>query len=103
MANKVKNKQVKDAYYKLFESVSGALFKVDPIGLASGGENPNEYDGETGEIISNLKYCKNEGDVLTVVYNTFCEMFDRKSAGPKAKYAQVAGEIWRMYQKFLAE
>ena len=100
MANKIKNKQVKDAYFKLFESVSEILFRVDPVGIASGKENPNEYDAEAGEIIAKLGGCRSEQEALTVVYDTFCDMFDKKTAGPKAKYTKVAGEIWRVYRAF---
>ncbi len=78
---------------QLFDLISAALFRADPIGIAFA-ENTDEYDIETASIIVELEKCECRDDVLKVVHGVFVQYFGAKKAGAVDKYFEAAGLIW---------
>lgn len=91
-------RQLRVEYGHLFDSVSALLFRHDPIGIAFDNENTDEYEPETGTILPRLRDCASGGDVLRVVYEEFVRWFDADNAGPEEGYAEIASEIWLLWQ-----
>ena len=83
---------------QLFEDVNKILFRHDPIGI-NFETNTDEYEPEAGTIIPRLKDCKDEEDVLNVVYEEFIRWFDQDTAGSKEKYDLIAKDIWEVWLK----
>jgi len=90
-------RQLKAEYGDLFDAVSALLFRHDPIGIAFDNENTDEYDPETGTILSRLRHCESSSDVLPVVPEEFVRWFDGENVGPVERYAQIASEIWELW------
>lgn len=74
------------------------LFRHDPIGIACDNENTDEYDPETGTTLLRLRNCESASDVLRVVHEEFVRCFDAVNAGPVKRYAEIASEVWRLWQ-----
>ena len=91
-------RRLKAEYGELFDAISALLFHVDPIGISFDNENLDEYDPETGTILPRLKTCKSADDVLRVVHEEFVRWFDADTAGSRKGYAEVANQIWQLWQ-----
>lgn len=91
-------RRLKAEYGELFDAISALLFRVDPIGISFESENLDEYDLETGTILPRLKACKSADDVLRVVHEEFVRWFDANTAGHRNAYAQLAEQIWQLWQ-----
>jgi hypothetical protein len=91
-------RKLKAEYGQLFDSVSALLFRHDPIGIAFDNENTDEYDPETGTILPRLRNCEAASDVLRIVHEEFVRWFDVGNAGPAERYADIASEVWRLWQ-----
>lgn len=96
--NKAQREELKRQYGGLFESISTALFRDDPMGI-NFETNTDEYEPEVGTILPRLRTCKSEQDVLNVVYEEFTKWFDPASVGPKERYTKVSAEIWAIWNK----
>jgi hypothetical protein len=85
-------------YGSLFDSVAALLFRHDPIGIAFENPNTDEYEPEAGTILPRLRDCESSNDVLRVVHEEFVRWFDAEIAGPEGPYAEIASEIWQLWQ-----
>ncbi len=86
-------------YRELFQAVSQALFKADPVGITAGIKTTDEYDPEAGTIIPRLRSCTSEEETLAVVHEEFCRWFGADIAGSIDNYRSVAKEIWGIWRK----
>ena len=84
----------KTEYPDLFRAVTDAMLRQDPIGLYRG-KNTSECEA-AATVIPRLKYCSSEADVATVLQQEFSKWFDWKRAGARARYADLASEIWKL-------
>ena len=96
--NKARREELKRQYGELFEDISAALFRNDPMGI-NFETNTDEYEPEAGTILPRLRTCESEEDVLDVVYEEFKNWFDPASAGPKENYTNVSAEIWAIWNR----
>jgi hypothetical protein len=72
MSNKSElNKEYKEA----FLSIRKIVDKIDPINLFPGVPD-DEYDPEVRDILSRIKNCKNEAELLQMVKGVFDKWFD---------------------------
>jgi len=60
--------------------------------------NPNEYQSEAGSALPRLGGCQSADDVCRVVHDEFVRWFAAAIAGPPERYAQIASEIWQLWQ-----
>ncbi|HLD34100.1 MAG TPA: hypothetical protein VJB66_05210 [Candidatus Nanoarchaeia archaeon] len=67
--------------------------KHDTIGIFFG-DNIDEYDLETKQIIAKFKSSKNKSEFLTLVHKVFIRMFDKKIAGSKSRYLKLSNELY---------
>ena len=84
----------------MFNAVSALLYRKDPIGI-NFEDNPDEYDREAGTILPRLRGCQSEKDVLRVVHEEFVRWFGLSDAGATEHYKEIAGETWRLWQRYL--
>jgi len=91
-------RRLRAEYGELFDAKAGLLFRADPIGISFDNENLDEYAPEAGTVLPRLKSCESADDVLRVVHEEFVRWFDAGTAGPPERYAQVASEIWQLWQ-----
>ena len=90
-------RQLKWEYGELFEAITALLFRYDPVGI-NFEVNPDEYESETGTILPRLRSCECSADVQRVVYQEFSRWFGSDNAGSAEHYAQIAEDIWRLWQ-----
>jgi hypothetical protein len=95
-------RRLKQEYGQLFDSVSALLFRHDPIGI-NFEENTDEYDLEAETILPRLRKCTSELDVLRAVHEEFVRWFEVETAGPLEKYAEIAKDIWDLWQTYLKQ
>jgi hypothetical protein len=87
---------VRQRHPGLFASVSGAMFRQDPIAI-NFGSNTDEYDPEAGTVIPRLTDCASVDDVEQVLHEEFTRWFGTDIAGDRARYASLAKEVWRLW------
>ena len=85
--------QARQKYGALFFIVRGVLERHDPMHI---GATPDEYEPEVVEVLPGLAAASTEEDVLSVVHTVFKRMFAPVDVGPRARFAPVASEIWRL-------
>jgi hypothetical protein len=90
-------RQLKAEYGKLFDSIAALLFRHDPTGI-NFDVNADEYETETGTILPRLRTCESSTDVQRVVHEEFSRWFGSEIAGSAEHYADIADEIWRLWQ-----
>lgn len=88
---------MKAEYGELFDSVTALLLRHDPIGI-NFKVNPDEYEPETRTILPRLRSCQSSADVLRVVHEEFSRWFGADTAGRPRRYAEIADEIWTLWQ-----
>jgi hypothetical protein len=86
----------------LFASVTGALYRHDPIGI-NFGSNADEYDPEAGTVIPRLTGCASVEEVTNVLHEEFIRWFGADIAGNRARYGPLAQEVWRLWTESQAE
>jgi len=96
-----RRERLKVEYGDLFNSIASLLFRRDPIGI-NFETNADEYEPEVGTILPRLPGCHSHEHVLRVVHEEFVRWFGADTAGPEERYAQIATEIWQLWQKFKA-
>ena len=79
-------RRLKAEYGTLFDSVSALLYRHDPVGI-NFEENTDEYEIEAETILQRLSRCH----TLEDVHN-----------GSREHYKQIAPEIRRLWQEYLA-
>ncbi len=97
-----RRKQLRQEYGQLFDAVSAAFYRHDPIGI-NFDDNADEYDLEAETVLPKLRACKSEADVLQVVHSEFVRWFDADTAGPLSAYVAIAGDVWRLWQAHLEQ
>lgn len=85
-------------YDELFEATVALLFRHDPVGMVLG-NNKDEYAAEAGTILPRLNECQSAEDVLPIVYEEFLHWFS-SAAGPRERYAEIAAEIWELWEDY---
>ena len=93
-----RRRKSREKYGELFDLTEALFFRHDPIGISF--ENPkiDEYALETENILPRLTNCKSLEDVLQVVHEEFVHSFYADTAGPPERYAQIASELWQLWQ-----
>jgi hypothetical protein len=91
-------RRLRAQYGELFDSLAALLYRHDPIGI-NFECNPSEYESEVETILPKLRHCHSAADVLQVVHWEFICSFDFATAGPIERYAEIASEIWQLWQK----
>jgi hypothetical protein len=94
-------RELQAEYGKLFDSTAALLFRHDPIGISFENPKTDEYEPEVGTILPRLHGCKSSDDVLRVVHGEFVRWFEASNAGRPERYAQIASEIWQLWQEHL--
>jgi len=91
--------RLKAEYGKLYDAVSEILFRYDPIGI-NFGHNTDEYEPEVRTILPRLNDCISVSHVRNVIHQEFVRWFDLDSAGPEARYEEIAEEVWAAWQNY---
>ena len=89
-------------YGSMFDNIAALLFKHDPLGI-NFEDNTDEYESEARTILPRLRQCHSVEDALRSVHEEFVRWFTPEVAGPQERYAQIASEIWGLWQAYLAE
>lgn len=89
--------KLRKLYGALFDDVSAALFRADPIGL-NFEENTDEYDTEARTILPRLTHCSSVEDALVVIHEEFEHWFGAERAGHRSRYVEVAAEVWAIWR-----
>lgn len=95
----MQHKELSRNYEKLFDGVSSALFKADPIGI-NFGANTDEYSPEARTILPRLKSACSSQDVQLIVYEEFKRWFGDEVAGEEERYKVVSLQIWDLWLEF---
>lgn len=85
---------------RIFDTVTAIFFEEDPIGLGFG-ENADEYDLETGAILTRMS-AQSVADVQSIVHEEFVRQFGSDHAGPPEKYAMASARIWEAWCRAFA-
>jgi len=88
-------------YGELFDLTAALFFRHDPIGISFENPNIDEYALEAETILPRLGNCKSSEEVLQVVHQEFVRSFYADTAGPPERYAEVATELWQLWQEHL--
>jgi len=92
-------RRAKAEYSSLFDSLEALLFSHDPIGI-NFEDNTDEYDPEVETILPRLSTCSSGEEVLHIVHQEFVRWFGVETAGPPDRYAEIASEIWQLWQEY---
>lgn len=95
---KLERQRLRREYGELYNEVQEILFRNDPIGI-NFEFNTDEYEPEVGTILPRLKEALSPEDLQNIIHQEFVRWFDADIAGPKAKYAKIAQEVWDVYKK----
>src|SRR5215467_6977321 len=87
----------KEDYQNLYRSLTGLLYRHDPIGLAAADCPKDEYEPEVGTIIPRHKEAKSVEDVRRIVHEEFLHWFGKEVAGPESAYSGIAQDIWESF------
>lgn len=82
----------------LVDEVSRLLFRADPVGI-NFETNTDEYDAEAETIVIALPNVHGPDDVKALAHGSFVQWFDARTAGPVERYAEVASQIWSLWQR----
>jgi hypothetical protein len=91
-------RRLKEEYGDLFQAISAALFRHDPISI-NFKTNADEYEPEVGTILPRLQSCHSADAVRRVVHEEFVRWFSVEDAGHEERYDQIAEEIWDLWRK----
>lgn len=70
----------------------------DPMKI-NHGEGPEVYLPDSEVISARLEACGDEAEVCRVVHEELCESFGRNAVGSPEDCAEIAREIWALWQK----
>lgn len=82
----------------LVRAVSAVLYRADHLGIAAG-HNTDEYDLEAELVVIGLPGTAGPPAVQTLAHATYVACFDEQLAGPLEAYAEVAAQIWRLWEQ----
>ena len=88
---------LKEEYGELYGQLTALLFRRDPAHI-NFEVNENEYQIEVDSFLPRLGKCRSQTEVQEVIHEEFTRLFDPLTAGPREKYAQIAGEVWQLWQ-----
>lgn len=91
-------RRLRAQYGGMFDSIAALLFRHDPIGICCA-NNTDEYYPEARTILPRLRDCGSAEEALRMVHAEFVRWFTPKIAGPKERYAEIASEIWDLWQE----
>jgi len=89
-------RQLREEFGDLYDSTVALFFRHDPVGI-NFELNTDEYSPEAGTVLPRLCSCRSADDTLEIVYEEFARWF-AASAGPKERYAQIAADLWDLWQ-----
>jgi hypothetical protein len=92
------SRELRKLYGAVFDDVTAALFRCDPMGL-NFGDNTDEYNPEARTILPRLSRCSTVEEALAAVHEEFQRWFGADTAGPASRYAETAAEVWRIWQQ----
>ena len=95
--NQLRSHALWQAQPEIYDAVLNILYRNDPVGICTP-DNPwreTEYEYEIETILPRLKGAASENEMLKIVHEEFVHWFNG-SAGPQARYSQVAAEIWEL-------
>ena len=92
---------LKKKYGELYDQLAALLFQHDPAHI-NFEVNQDEYQIEVDAILPRLRECHSQTDAQEVIHEEFIRLFDRVIAGPRERYADIAGEVWQLWQSFKA-
>jgi hypothetical protein len=76
------------------------LFRHDPIGIADGANNPDEYLPEAAEIWSRMAQVGSVEETAQMVHRVFVRWFNEDIAGGVERYVAIATELRAMQGRF---
>ena len=82
----------------MFDATAALLFHHDPIGISFDNPNTDEYEPEAETILPQLNGCQSSEDALRVVHEEFGRWFGSDTAGPPERYAEIASDLWELWQ-----
>jgi Zn-finger nucleic acid-binding protein len=93
--------ELRQEFGDLYDRIVQILWEADPIGLDfdDPGHPSDEYAPEARTILPRLSECQGPDDVQRVAHEEFVRWFDPDSAGPLARYRQIAEELWSEYRR----
>jgi hypothetical protein len=80
-----------------YRTVLVPLMRHDPMKI-NHGEGPEVYLPDSEAISARLDTCDDEAEVCRVVHEELCEAFGPGAVGSLEHCAQVAHEIWELWQ-----
>lgn len=80
-------------YKRLYDELRDILNRHDPVGIAG---EPDEYEPEVARILARSKATGSVTELTEVIRTVFVEMFDDRTAGPRARYRPIARELWSL-------
>jgi 3',5'-cyclic AMP phosphodiesterase CpdA len=107
--------KVKEQYDSLYNQVAEILYRNDPAYLAICGVPTDEYAGEAGRILPQLKNAKSVLEARKIIYNVFDRSFNYgwsgtdlskivrvadDQAGVETDYQLIAEEVWTVWEMF---
>jgi hypothetical protein len=84
-------RRLRRKYKAVYDGLASILFRLDPVHIAAGRD---EYEPEIGRILAGTKDVRTVDDLTDAIHTVFIEMFDRSTAGDRAKYEPIARELW---------
>ena len=89
--------KLRKLYGALFDDVTAALFRTDPMGL-NFEDNIDEYDPEARTILPRLQHCSTLEEARVAIHEEFQKWFGADIAGPIDRYSEAAAEVWSIWQ-----
>ncbi len=86
-------RRLRRKYKTLYDDLANILFRYDPIHIAS---RRDEYEPEVGRILAGAKDVRSVAELMDVIHSVFVGMFDRSTAGDRARYEPIARELWAL-------
>ena len=86
-------------------AISRTLYEADPVWLREGGAPEDEYDSEAETIVMRLsdrRELVGVDQVRLIVHEEFVRWFGETTAGAEDRYGDVAVDVHRLWQEFLA-
>lgn len=74
------------------------LMRHDPMKI-NHGEGPEVYLPDSEAISARLEACSDEAGVCRVVHEELCESFGPAAVGSPEQCAEIAHEIWELWQE----
>jgi hypothetical protein len=90
--NQARRAELRREFGSLYDFLLALLFEADPIGI-NFETNDDEYEPEVMTILPRLKEASGVKDLQRTVHEEFVRWFGAESAGPAAKYGEIARRL----------